>query len=502
MIENICILGGGTAGFMTAAVLSKLGVKVKCIFSSKIGTIGVGESTQTPIRNIFTFLGIKDEEWMPKCNATYKTNISFESWSKDGEKFFYPFELGKLDKETVNNFFELNALFPTEVKSNMFARYVSPSSRYAELNRLSKEGWDFKKNTAFHFDTHLLSKLLYKYCKRNGVEFVDDEYLSCEQNKDGIEYLSCEKTGNHRADLFIDCSGFKSLLLGKEMGVSFKKYETQINNRVLRCKVPYKNKNSQIKNYTNNVALDNGWCWEIPLWDGMSLGYVHTLQFADENSIEQEFINFVRERYGVDPEINAINFKSGRHENAWVKNVASVGLSYGFIEPLESTGLVSVVTNIFRLLEVITQSQRINSFDRKLFNYTVNLELDKQKNFVDIHYQSAHKNDTDYWKYVTNHLEYDWESENHKLSIEMTMFNKDYANHHLKGLPFILSGNGYSPLSPGLIRGSKYDMNGMSEIKDKFLSKDKDMNEKIMKSPSTMEFLKSTIYKNFWDPFI
>jgi len=258
----------------------------------------------------------------------------------------------------------------------------------------------------------------------------------------------------------------------------------------------------EFKNYTNNVALDNGWCWEIPLWDGMSLGYVHTLQFADENSIEQEFINFVRERYGVDPEINVINFKSGRYENAWVKNVASVGLSYGFIEPLESTGLVSVVTNIFRLLEVITQSQRINSFDRKLFNYTVNLELDKQKNFVDIHYQSAHKNDTDYWKYVTNHLEYDWESENHKLSIEMTMFNRDYANHHLKGLPFILSGNGYSPLSPGLIRGSKYDMNGMSEIKDKFLSKDKDMNEKIMKSPSTMEFLKSTIYKNFWDPFI
>lgn len=496
MIESICILGGGTAGFMAAAVLSKLNFKVKCIYSSKIGIIGVGESTQTAINDIFKFLQLEDKEWMPKCNATYKTNIAFESWSVKGNQFFYPFEPIKADKDSVSDFFELCALFPDEMDHSQFARFVSPSSRLAEFNRLTKDGWDFDRNTAYHFDTHLLSKFLYDICTENGVEFVDDTYLSSVQNDIGIEYLVCEKTGKHYADLFVDCSGFKSLLLGKEMGVEFKPYTTQINNRALRCKVPYKDKDTQLKNFTNNVTMKNGWCWEIPLWDGMSLGYVHTLQFASEAEIEQEFKESVEEKYGVTPETSLIEFKSGRYEKGWVKNVASVGLAYGFIEPLESTGLVSSVYNIFRLLEVISKTSKVNQFDRELFNYSVNLELDKQKGFVDMHYASAHRDDTEYWKHVTNDVQYNWGDINQKLSLDMTILDRDYSNSHYGGLAYILAGNGYSPLSPGFIEGLRwdYDMVHVIPYKERILESDRKQNDAVKMLPTTHQFLLDNIY--------
>jgi len=314
---------------------------------------------------------------------------------------------------------------------------------------------------------------------------------------DGIDHIICEESGGHHADLFVDCSGFKSLLLGEEMQVPFDPYDSMINDRVLSCKIPYTNKEEQLKNYTNNVAMDNGWCWEIPLWDGLSLGYVHTLKFANEKDIFDEFYKFVKEKHGMDPgEIKITSFKSGRRRTAWVKNVASVGLSFGFIEPLEATGLFSVVTNIFRLMEVITKSKQINSFDRKLFNTVVETQLDVQKTFVDMHYLAAHKCDTKYWKHVTNEIEHDWTKSNHTLAIGMTITARDYANNYYGGLPCILAGNGYSPLSPGFVRGIRNDKTILESIKDAWLEKDKKYNDIINRCPTTYEFLLETIYKD------
>jgi tryptophan halogenase len=493
MIKSVCILGGGTAGFMTAAVLSKLDLEVKCIYSSKIGNIGVGESTQLCIRDIFNFLGIQDEDWMSECNATYKTNIAFESWNKDGEQFFYPFELLKKSKTDTKKFFELCALFPDEIKNTDFARFQSPTSRFAEYNRLTDKDCNFNEITAFHFDTHLLSKILMNYASNNGVEFIDDTYIRCSKDKTKIKSLTCKNTGQHEADLFVDCSGFKSLLLGKELKVPFKKYQSQINDRVIRCKVPYKNKQNQLKNYTNNVTMKNGWCWEIPLWDGMSLGYVHSLKFTNKKQIEKEFYEYVNQKYEYDPkDLSVINFKSGRYEQGWVNNVASVGLSYGFIEPLESTGLVSVIKNIFSLVEIISQNNNVNAFDKKLFNYSISQSLDSQKTFVDMHYVAAHRCDTKYWNFITNEMQQDWSGEDQKLSLEMTALKRDYADSYLGGLPYILAGNGYSPLN----QGTQIFVD--NDFKKEWLMEDKECNDYVMSVPSTYEFLKQKIYTECW----
>jgi len=496
MIKDICIVGGGTAGFMTAAVLSKLDVNVKCIYSSKIGIIGVGESTQTAINDIFSFLGLADKDWMAKCNATYKTSVAFESWNTPGDMFYYPFQKIQTDEDNISNFLELCALFPDEMDGTQFARFVSPASRYGELNTLEYNGWDFDLDTAYHFDSHLLSKVLYDVAQKNGVEFIDDTYVMSHHNSNGIEKITCEKTGEHCADLFVDCTGFKSLLLGKEMKVPFKDYKTMINHRAITAKVPYKNKEEQLKNYTNNIAMNNGWCWEIPLWDGMSLGYVHSLKFATEEEISEEFNKFVLEKYGVKPETRITSFRPGRYERAWEKNVVSIGLAYGFIEPLEATGLYSVVQNIFRLLEAISKSPRINQFDRQMYNHTVNLELDKQQGFVDIHYTSAHRDDTEYWQHVTNDVEYDWDGVNQKHAINMTAVDRNYGNNYHGGIAYILAGNGYLPISPGFVRGliPAIDMKNMATYKNNWLEADKKMCDATSKLPSTHQFLLNNIY--------
>lgn len=500
MIEKICILGGGTAGFFTAAILSKysknynLNLKIKCVYSSKIGIIGVGESTQININDAFKFLELKDTDWMKRCNATYKTNIAFESWSKFGEQFFYPF--GLIDNQT-DQFFELLMRFPEEIDKTQFARFYIPHSRFAELNRLSESGWNFNGLTSYHFDTHLLSKLLLEYCKDNEVEFVDDEYIGCSKTEKGIEYITCKNTGNHHSDLFVDCTGFKSLLLGKELNVPYQSYsDSLINHKALICKVPYNDKVNQLKNYTNNVTMENGWCWEIPLWDGMSLGYVHSLRFAEEKEIEQEFESFIKTRYNVEPEnIRSLDFITGRYENGWVKNVVAVGLSYGFIEPLESTGILLSLNNIYRLVEIISTQKKVNSFDKKLFNYSVAFEMDRQKSFIDMHYATSHRLDTPYWNYVHNDIEYDWESLNGKHSLNMTILDRNYSNNFYAGLPFILTGNGYTPYNPGFINPNQND-SSFTLLKEQWIHLDKKLNKKYENFKSTYEFLKEKIYKD------
>lgn len=491
MTNKICILGGGTAGYCTAAVLSRyvkdnnLDTEVKCIYSSSIGNIGVGESTQLAINDIFQFLRLRDSDWMSQANATYKSNIRFEGWSD--EAFFYPF--GDMSGDDISNFFILSSLFPNEVPKNAFSRYVRDHSRYAELNRLSSEGWPFHEFTAYHFDTVGLSKVLYDTAESNGTVFIDDQFVKANRNDKGIESIVCKESGKHEADLFIDCTGFRSLLLGEVMHEPFVPYRTLINHRVIAAKIPYTDKETQLTTYTNNVAMNNGWCWEIPLWDGLSVGYVHSLKYATTSNIYQEFID----RYG-ERDVKEISFRTGRRLRAWTGNVASVGLSYGFIEPLEATGLASIVTNVFRLLEALSRGMKFNSLDRQAYNTSCADSLDNSKTFIDMHYASSHKDDTEYWNHVTNEIEYDWNSFSNGRTIELLCKDRNFSNKEINGgLPFILAGSGYGQYSTAFTR-SLADKEYYGPIKDEWLEKDRQLTEEVLQCRTPTQFLKDTIY--------
>ena len=336
-INSLCILGGGTSGFVTASILAKykeelnLKFNIKLIQSGDIGSIGVGESSLFNVNELFAYLGLKDSDWMRSCNATYKTSIRFEDFYKQGRYFYYPFGPSRQDA-SIEQWFTIKEFYPDIYTPEKASLYFNSQSIMNEENKLCNKNNFLRDYSAYHFDSHLLGKYLREYSEKKGVEVIDDTFLEANLNDDGsIESIICENDA-YSADLFIDCSGFKSLLLGEVMGEEFIPFDdTLINNKALTAKIPYTDKNKQLKNYTNSVALKNGWCWEIPLWDKMSVGYVHTNKFATEEEIEQEFFEHV----GEEVEYRTVHFKTGRYKKGWVKNVVAVGLSYGFLEPLE-----------------------------------------------------------------------------------------------------------------------------------------------------------------------
>ena len=510
-VKKVCILGGGTAGFSVAAVFAKYAEMVSAnlditvVYSSEIGKIGVGESTLLSINDLFNYLGLKDEDWMKECNATYKTSISFENFYKKGSSFQYPFgDMRLFGQLHLRKWFQLKEYYPDIFSPEVFARYILPHTRMNEKNRLTEEqdiyGYNFDLISAYHFDTHLLSKFLRKYAEDRGVKFIDDFYKeSVLDSKGNIEKIICENN-TIDSDIFFDCSGFRSLLLNGVMKEEFIDYNhTLINNRVVRAKIPYTNKEKQLKNYTNCVALDNGWCWEIPLWDSLSVGYVHSLKFASEDAIRDEFKKHCLEKHSIDIDkeninIDIINYKTGRYKRGWVKNVIGVGLAYGFLEPLESTGILTLLQNTFRALELLSKRDLFwTNVDRDMFNHGVAAEVDSLRGFVEMHYAFSSRDDSEYWRYVTEDIEYPKEFQTTYYDImQMTIINRDYFVGNT-GIPFIISGMNYSHFSPACIKNEP-ESEDITQMKELFVKEDERLYSIVEKYPSTMKFLEQKIY--------
>ena len=507
-VNTICILGGGTSGFTVASILARyrevsgLNFSIKLVYSKDIGTIGVGESTLLSINDLFNYLNIKDSEWMKECNATYKTSIRFEDFNK-GTYFQYPF--GDIDPRRSNASGIRQWFISKEVDSEVFSPeraslYFLPHTILAERNKLTRDGidgFDFDRNTAYQFDAHKLGNYLRKYAEGLGVEVIDDRFIGSLRDENGfLTDLVC-KDGTYDADLFIDCSGFKSLLLGgelKEEYISFK--DTSINNKALRAKIPYTNKEEQLKSYTNCVALENGWCWEIPLWDGMSLGYVHSDKFATEEEIKREFVN----RYGnIDCEL--IEFKSGVYERGWVKNVIGVGLSYGFIEPLEGTGIATTLDNSFRMLECLSKrDMNYTSIDRDLFNYSIKKRMYSYRGLLDMHYYLSTRDDSKYWRHVTNEIDYAYDDDPFSMYNQFcvdTMIRRDYSQlNTTAGALFIVTGMNYSCFSSAITQAEISIDNNILLDSNTTLFKDylKSLEDRVKELPSTFNFLSNHIY--------
>ena len=501
-INSICILGGGTAGFAVASILSRYrqisGSKfdIKLVYSKKIGSIGVGESTVRNVNEFFNYLDLNDRQWMKKCDATYKAALKFTDFNK-GSYFYYPFGDIPADKsryDFLSKWFIGKEFCPEICTSENVATFFIPHTILAEKNKLTDSWFDLKENTAYHFDASKLGSLLEKYSKKRGVEIIEDEFVGALHDEDGyITELSC-KNGTYGADLFVDCSGFESLLLGQTMKEEFISFsDNLINNKALVARIPYTDKEKQLKNYTDSIALKNGWCWEIPLWNCMSVGYVHTNQFATEEEIEQEFFD----RYG-EVEYKPIEYKTGRYERGWVKNVVGVGLAYGFIEPLESTGLATTFMNCFRLLEAISKRDRnCTQLDRDLFNNSVgDYGIDIWRAQVLMHYFLSIRDDTKYWKHITEKVNYR-SNINSEFSYEQFLYRCGITrnlqpNPAEPGPMFITAGMEYSPFSRAMILSENLpeEYRNMDDF-DKQLE---EMETIVKKLPSSYEFLRKTIY--------
>ena len=502
-INTLCILGGGTSGFITASVFAKyreqLGLKfnIKLIQSTDIGSIGVGESTIFNINELFSYLGLKDSDWMRDCNATYKTSIRFENFYKQGRYFYYPFGPKNSDV-TFDQWFTLKEFYPEVFTPEAAALYFNSQSMMNEENKLCDKDDYLRDYSAYHFDSSLLGKYLKGYSEKKGVDVIEDTFLEANLNDDGyIESIICENN-TYSADLFIDCTGFKSLLLGKVMKEEYISFgDTLINNKSLAVKVPYKNKEKQLKNYTNCVALDNGWVWETPLWDSLAYGYVHTNRFANEKEIEQEFFDHI----GEEVDYKTVNFKTGRYNRGWVKNVMGIGLSYGFIEPLESTGIATTLDGIFRALEILSKRDMYcTQVDRDLYNHSLGDTMDRYKNFLEMHYFLSSREDSQYWKFVTESIDYN-SKEYKTVFLKNMILDRDLShleydsngNPCFSGFLYIAAGMNYSCYSKPftLIEQSE---NGLDPLLSMFEEQIKGLKEVTKPFLSSYKYLKKNVY--------
>lgn len=526
-IKNVTIVGGGSSGWMTAAAIAKLcpHIKLTVVESSKVSTVGVGESTLGHFNTYLRILGLKDEDWMADCNATYKNSIRFTNFNKkNGGSFEYPFidgyDLSFAEGLGLYAWPMLHAKYPEEFDNKTFARfYALGNTLLAEHNREyrnedSKLGANFifKRDTAYHIDATLFGQWLKNnICIPNGVTVLDKTIHSyMKDNKGNITQILCDDGYKLNADLYIDCTGFRSILLENWMGEQFIPYEDKLSNdSAWACRIPYSDRQTQMHNVTDCRAMSNGWIWNIPLWNRIGTGYVYSSRFCSKEEALREFMKHIQD---TNPNIDMdklepfhIDIRHGRRRRAWSNNVVGVGLSYSFVEPLESTGLLSTHENIIKLVDILNRRDGyVTQIERDSFNMSCTLQMNNFRDFVAAHYATSGRTDTPYWRYCTQTRIYDPEmygdfipkSDSLANTVTPLVHSREY-NKDGQGGNFILAGMGISPISTSTYVDSffEYDDINKLEIMRSNFAKNYEQVEKFVKTlPTHYEYLRDNIY--------
>lgn len=529
-VKKVVIVGGGSSGWMTAAALAKLcpHLDITLVESEKVGTIGVGESTLGHINKFLNMLDLKEEEWMPACNATYKNSIRFTNFRQnDGTYFEYPFSAGLdfTDKPSgVNAWSELATVYPDEYGPSQFAEmYATANTMLAKYNKQSRNehgvlrNYDFRWDTAYHMDATLFGQYLKdKIALPLGVKHIKGDVHSYKKDHLGnlTDVLLADLKTVLKADLYVDCTGFRSILLEQWMGAQFQSFENYLaNDKAWACRLPYEDREKEMHNVTDCHALGNGWVWNIPLWNRIGTGYVFSSRFTTDEEAKREFRRHLattgsKER-AESADMFLINIKHGTRRRAWINNVVGVGLSYGFVEPLESTGLLTTHENIVKLVEALNRREGfITRSEIEGFNFAVQHEVNRFKDFVSQHYALSQRTDTPYWRWCTEINEY-----NPEMMGPYMLQQAQYPNlmgniamgatypAEYVGNMFIAAGMGVKSISTKeliFFNGSRMEVTRKQEeigyTKRRFEEYRDFVEDYVKKLPSHYEFLKNEIY--------
>jgi len=503
--NKIVIVGGGSAGWMAAATLiSQFPNKdITVIESPNVPTVGVGESTLGQINNWLDLLNIKDEDFMPYTDASYKLSIRFEDfYKKDDGGFHYPFgPVIETERLGLKQLWFVKKYLQPETPITDYANSIYQNMALVNNNTLFKnennelEYFDFKYHVAYHFDATKFGLWLKdQYCKPKGVKHILEDVKTIETNEDGIVSLN----NTHKADMYIDCTGFKSLLLGDTLKEHFNDYSHLLpNNKAWATRVPYKDKENELVPYTNCTAIENGWVWNIPSWERIGTGYVYSDKYVSDEEALNEFKRHL-DKKGSDyskSEFKNIKMRVGIHDRLFVKNVCAIGLSAGFIEPLESNGLLSVHEFLINLIKVMKRGEEntISQWDRDSFNKTCKDFFDEFTEFVAMHYALTHRDDTKYWKDISNKSFYDNRitDKNFNLNIDACMSDNEWLNSKA-GVHAITTGMRYFAVTRLKLPYTDSDLFKLS-LREKEVNK---WNIICKDKPKLLQFLKDNIHKN------
>ncbi|MEU0478856.1 tryptophan halogenase family protein [Streptosporangium sp. NPDC006013] len=416
MIRSVVIVGGGTAGWMTASYLmAAFGdrIDVTLVESPQVKRIGVGEATFSTVRHFFDYLGLDEADWLPKCAGGYKLGIRFENWSGAGEYFYHPFErlrvvdgfsiadwwleLGDRSKPFDRSCFITSALCEAKRSPRMRDGSLFASELDGPLGRSTLAEQRAQFPYAYHFDADEVARYLADFSVKRGVRHILDNVQHVAQDERGwISHVHTAAHGEIAGDLFIDCTGFRGMLINQTLGTEFQSFEDVLpNNRAVALRVP-REEATDMSPYTTATAMSAGWMWTIPLFRRNGTGYVYSDQFISPEEAERELRQAAAPGQ-EDLQANHIRMRIGRNRESWVKNCVALGLSSAFVEPLESTGIFFIQHGIEQLVKHFPD-ERWDSDQIAAYNTRVAHAVDGVKEFLVLHYKSAQRDDTPYWK--------------------------------------------------------------------------------------------------------
>lgn len=418
-VKNITIVGGGTAGWMAATYLAtKLGrhvdggpVQITVIESPRIGTIGVGEATVPLMRKWLRDMSIDENEFLWRCNGSFKLGVRFSNWNHDEDgrplAFIHPFHGIEVDIRGRRP----GAYFLKYGRSNGSGNCsdaLSPScaliDNYRAPRQVEHPDYDKGVRYAFHLDAGLFAQYLQEIAISRGVTHVPDDVVDVELNEDGfVTALRLQEHGVYPVELVVDCTGFRGLVIQKALEEPFISYgKNLLCDKALAVQHPH-SEPVRLEPCTRATALGAGWCWRVPLYSRVGTGYVFSSAFrSDEEAIEEFLRHLGPAGEGTEPRV--IPMRVGRSRRSWVKNCVAVGLSGGFIEPLESTAIF-IIQRALRWLVAYFPDMDFSPDLAERFNSEVEQLYLEIRDFNILHYVTNNREDSEFWHAARNDLE-------------------------------------------------------------------------------------------------
>ena len=398
---RVVVLGGGNAGWITASLLhhewGARGGSVTVVESPEIGIIGVGEGSTPQLKAFFDHLGIEEAEWMAACDATYKLGIRFTGWSERPgfASYFHPFP-APTDLHSEPGFLHncMLARRGVDVPAHPDDWFIAETLADARKAPHPRENFPFPPSYGYHFDAHKLGAFLRDWAVKLGVRHKPVRVDEVERAADGnVAALLCEGGECIEGDIFVDCSGFRSLIAQQALGAEFIPFtENLFNDRAVV--MPTKH-GEELKPQTDAIAMSNGWRWSIPLTSRVGNGYVYSSKYISDEDAEAE----LRKAIGMehDGETRVLQMRVGRVRDSWTGNCLAAGLSQGFIEPLEATALHIVIVTALDFARTL-ESGGFTAKNREAFNRRIAEKYEGIRDYNVAHYRLNQRSDTQYWR--------------------------------------------------------------------------------------------------------
>jgi tryptophan halogenase len=403
-IRRVLIVGGGSAGWMTAAMLSNAlqrDAEITLVESEEIGTVGVGEATIPPIRLFNQTLGIDEREFMARTKGSFKLGIEFVGWGREDSRYFHPFGPYGRDFDMVplhQHWLKARAMGESApLDDHAMAWAMAKAGKFSHPNgdpRSVLSTFDY----AYHFDAGLYARFLREKAEARGVRRVEGKIaeVSLHGETGYVQGVTLEDGRRIEAELFIDCSGFRGLLIEGALKTGYEDWS-----HWLPCDravaMPCENVGDPTP-YTRSTAREAGWQWRIPLQHRTGNGYVYCSQFMPDDRAADLLSQRLDGKALGDP--RHLRFTAGRRRQHWAKNVIAVGLASGFLEPLESTSIHLIQANISKIIGLFPD-RGFDPATRDEFNRIAHGEMERIRDFIILHYKLTQRQDSELWRYVS-----------------------------------------------------------------------------------------------------